>query len=128
MRSAIILCFIGCNNPAGNNQPGDVVSPADSTEAIGDANVSARTAAATACYTYLQNGDTIRLKMTTSGNTFAGSLLYQLKEKDRNKGNLQGTIYGDTLVGEYTFSSEGMQSNTPGSIYKTAKQFKRRIW
>jgi hypothetical protein len=37
-------------------------------------------------------------------------MLYQLKERDRNNGTLQGTIKGDTLIADYTFSSEGMVS------------------
>ena len=54
-------------------------------------------------------------------------MLYQLKEKDRNDGTLQGTINGDTLIADYTFSSEGMLSEA-GCLFKRTKQFERRLW
>jgi len=94
----VICCLIACNNNTNNNQTADVKPINDSTAAV------------LSCYNYMQNKDTIRLNITITGNTFSGHMLYQLKEKDRNDGTLQGTIKGDTLIADYTFSSEGVQS------------------
>ncbi len=69
-----------------------------------------RTTGAPQCYAYTQNGDTIQLSFIAINNKVTGHLLYRLKEKDRNEGNVQGSMDGDTLMANYTFSSEGMQS------------------
>jgi len=60
---------------------------------------------------YAATGDnTINLKLQINGNDVTGNLLYQLKEKDSNKGDLTGQLKGDTLLADYTFMSEGVQS------------------
>lgn len=62
------------------------------------------------CYSYASATDTIMLKIIHSGNSVTGTLIYSLKEKDKNKGTIQGNMYGDILVADYTFMSEGLQS------------------
>ena len=62
------------------------------------------------CYRYSSATDTISLKVIHNGNEIAGTLVYNFKEKDKNKGTIQGSMYGDMLVADYTFMSEGMQS------------------
>src|SRR5690349_15219663 len=94
----IISSLIACSSNSSNNQTADIKVTNDSTAVIYQ------------CYTYLQNNDTIHLNIIMSDKTFTGHMLYQLKEKDRNDGTLQGTINGDTLIADYTFSSEGMLS------------------
>ncbi|TKK71790.1 hypothetical protein FC093_01870 [Ilyomonas limi] len=99
----ITFCLIACNSNTSNtnnHQTADVQSTNDSADAV----------SSSLCYAYMQNMDTIRLNITTTGDTFSGHMLYQLKERDRNNGTLQGTIKGDTLIADYTFSSEGMVS------------------
>ena len=51
-------------------------------------------------------------------------MLYQLKEKDRNDGTLRGTINGDTLIADYTFSSEGMLSMRQVAFLKEQNNLK----
>lgn len=62
------------------------------------------------CYVYLKNRDTATLKINVEGNNLVGELNYRLFEKDSNKGQIVGQIKGDTIIAEYTFSSEGMKS------------------
>lgn len=62
------------------------------------------------CYRYASNSDTITLKVIHVGNSITGTLVYRLKEKDKNKGTIQGEMKGDILVADYTFTSEGTQS------------------
>jgi hypothetical protein len=38
------------------------------------------------------------------------TLSYQFNEKDKNKGTVEGKLTGDTLLANYTFMSEGVQS------------------
>lgn len=39
-----------------------------------------------------------------------GKLSYNILGKDKNEGTLIGNIYGDTLIADYTFNSEGVSS------------------
>ena len=62
------------------------------------------------CYQYATPSDTVTLKLIRIGEQVTGTLAYQFKEKDSNKGTLQGTMKGDLLLADYTFMSEGTQS------------------
>jgi hypothetical protein len=62
------------------------------------------------CYQYASAIGTISLKLIHIGEAITGTLEYNLKEKDRNKGTVQGSMKGNLFVADYTFQSEGMQS------------------
>lgn len=62
------------------------------------------------CYRYASQTDTILLKTIPIGNAVTGTLVYKLKEKDKNEGTIQGTMKGNMLLADYSFMSEGMQS------------------
>lgn len=62
------------------------------------------------CYALITNGDTVRLSLTQQGSDMNGTLYYQLAGKDRNTGTLSGQMRGDTLLADYTFQSEGVES------------------
>lgn len=62
------------------------------------------------CYRYASEKDTITLKVIHIGNDITGTLVYNLKEKDKNKGTIQGSMKGNILIADYTFQSEGVQS------------------
>jgi len=67
--------------------------------------------ASPACYEQKNGGDTftLQLKITdTSG--VEGLLKYGFKEKDSNAGTIAGMMFGDTLVADYHFMSEGKTS------------------
>lgn len=59
------------------------------------------------CYVYMKDGDTVRLKVELFPNVATGVLTYQLSGKDKNTGTFDGRLFGDTLVADYTFRSEG---------------------
>ncbi|MBO0947092.1 hypothetical protein [Fibrella forsythiae] len=63
-----------------------------------------------ACYAYTSAADTIQLTLLRNDTTVTGTLLYRLAEKDRNSGTFAGRMRGDTLVADYTFQSEGVES------------------
>ncbi len=50
------------------------------------------------------------LHLNLKDNNVTGSLDYQIAGKDQNKGSLQGEMKGDTLIADYNFMSEGIQS------------------
>ena len=62
------------------------------------------------CYVYNANGSKIELQMNTNNNEVNGTLTYELKEKDSNKGTFVGTINDSILIAQYTFQSEGTES------------------
>ncbi|MEO6454789.1 MAG: hypothetical protein ABIN97_11985 [Ginsengibacter sp.] len=59
------------------------------------------------CYRFINSNDTITLKLIHTSKSITGTLVYKLKEKDKNEGTIQGGMKGDLLVADYTFMSEG---------------------
>ena len=69
------------------------------------------TAAAVAgCYIYAENNSRVAAELETNDQTVEGTLTYDLYQKDRNQGTFNGILRGDTLIGVYTFQSEGTMS------------------
>jgi len=62
------------------------------------------------CYIGSIGKDTIVLKTERFPNVVTGILEYKFYEKDQSKGEFDGKMNGDTLIAEYTFSSEGTKS------------------
>lgn len=62
------------------------------------------------CYASFSGKDTILLKIETFPNVVTGILKYQIWEKDKNEGTIEGKLSGDTLFANYTFTSEGQTS------------------
>lgn len=62
------------------------------------------------CYRYATVNDTIELKIIQKGDSVTGTLVYMLKEKDKNRGTIQGIMKDGILMADYTFQSEGVQS------------------
>ena len=75
------------------------------------------------CYKYATPTDTIILKVIHVGNSITGTLVYSLKEKDKNKGTIQGNMRGDILLADYTFMSEGIQSTRQVAFKKEGDSF-----
>lgn len=62
------------------------------------------------CYVGIMGKDSIFLKTERFPNVVTGTLVYKFYEKDQSQGALDGKMHGDTLVADYTFSSEGKTS------------------
>ena len=62
------------------------------------------------CYRSIFKRDTVTLQFEVNNNIVTGNLVYNLFEKDKNSGVITGQMKGDTLLVEYTFMSEGMNS------------------
>ncbi|OQP40812.1 hypothetical protein A4H97_14460 [Niastella yeongjuensis] len=75
------------------------------------------------CYQYATATDTVRLTLVHVGDNINGMLIYQLKEKDRNVGSINGTMNGDILLADYTFKSEGTQSTRQVAFKKAGNAF-----
>lgn len=77
----------------------------------------------TDCFIYTQAQDTIKLAVIISQNEVSGQLTYDLFEKDSNHGTINGTMKGDTLLAEYTFKSEGVESVREVAFLKNGNDF-----
>ncbi|TKC05524.1 hypothetical protein FA048_17515 [Pedobacter polaris] len=76
----------------------------------------------TYCYTYIKNKDTAKLTFMSTNGITTGELSYNLFEKDKNKGIIEGEMRGDTLLAEYTFNSEGKESVRQVAFLKKGNQ------
>jgi hypothetical protein len=66
--------------------------------------------AETNCYQYINANDTIDLKIINDGGTVTGTLVYNLYQKDKNKGTIKGSMKDGVLIADYYFMSEGKMS------------------
>ena len=62
------------------------------------------------CYRYSSSNSSIALKVIRTNGFITGTLEYNLAEKDRNTGTIQGEMKADLLVADYSFESEGTKS------------------
>ena len=108
----IILLSTACIMLSCNNQPADEKS-ADKPVADNPLH----------CYSYINNKDTVVLKTISVGTYVTGTLVYNLYEKDKNKGTIQGYMKGMLLIADYTFNSEGVSSVRQVVFKKTEKGF-----
>lgn len=99
---ALAMFTIACNSSSSPKKA------ADSTITAETAVVAA--AESRTCYVHYENRDSIYLDLHTKGEQVNGTLNISLYEKDRNTGTVSGIVKGDTILLDYTFQSEGMQS------------------
>ena len=62
------------------------------------------------CYAFEQNNSRVVAHLEVVEDSVKGRLRYDFYEKDDNEGEFAGTMRGDTLLGIYTFYSEGQES------------------
>lgn len=85
-------------------------SPKENTEKPNLQQSDIKAPSAINCYKYASAADTITLKVVHAGKSITGTLVYNLKGKDKNTGTIQGTMKNNILIADYTFMSEGVQS------------------
>lgn len=62
------------------------------------------------CYKYDNGKDLIDANLLYDNGKVSGKINYNLFEKDKNSGNIVGTMNGDTIIANYIFMSEGVES------------------
>ena len=92
---------VACNNPEQSSAP-NVDSASVPENKIMIPNM--------VCYSGSSGKDTVFLKIEKFPNVVTGSLSYNFFEKDKNSGDIDGRLSGDTLIADYTFMSEGKWS------------------
>lgn len=101
----LFFAVLSCKNATTNTTP-----KADTTNTASDTAVEVKTGEGTSCFAYLQNRDTILMKLNLVDSVASGNLVYNIYEKDKNRGTFTGLLRGDTLVLNYNFYSEGVRS------------------
>ncbi|HEX5151984.1 MAG TPA: hypothetical protein VFW07_11080 [Parafilimonas sp.] len=100
---AALITFVACNTNKKNQT-------ADGSESASDTTTMRTQIPHMQCYANTTGRDTIFLKLEKFPNVVTGFLKYKLYEKDANHGELDGRLYGDTLIADYKFESEGKES------------------
>jgi len=104
--SLLTLATLSCNN----TDTGKNTAATDTDTTRTDSLVAASAQTAPSCYQNINGKDTVLLSISGEAITVTGLLSYNYYEKDKSSGDIQGNMYGDTLIGEYSFQSEGTTS------------------
>lgn len=106
MKRILLLCCVvaGCETAPENS------ADADSLAAGSDSATMRIQVPQANCYQSINGGDTVYLKLEKFPAVVTGTIVYDFYEKDGNTGNIEGVMKGDTLLADYTFTSEGQQS------------------
>jgi len=70
------------------------------------------------CYGSYTDKDSVFLKIIYEGDRVNGDIVYKLFEKDKNVGNFEGRLHGDTVFAVYSFLSEGRTSTREVAFLK----------
>lgn len=96
------ITFIACHRDSSARKA------ADSTITAETAVIAA--AESSTCYVSFKNRDSIYLHLIKKGEQITGTLNVSLHEKDKNVGTISGLVKGDTLLLDYRYQSEGVES------------------
>ncbi|MCF1715602.1 META domain-containing protein [Flavihumibacter sp. RY-1] len=96
----VFIVLAGCNN-ASDKSVSSSVALVDSIQSSTNHY----------CYENAAGTDSIRLSIDLVGTDVSGELLYAIRGKDRNEGSVHGEWFGDTLVLDYMYQSEGSLSS-----------------
>ncbi|TDW52403.1 hypothetical protein EV144_1011093 [Flavobacterium sp. 270] len=98
----ILVVFVSCKKT-------EPVAPTITPSAPKEAEVVEP--AGNQCYSYSANNSMVDLSFNVNSHQEVnGTLSYNISGKDKNEGILVGNMKGDTLIAEYTFTSEGVSS------------------
>ena len=117
--SAFLLIIISaCNNPKIANEKTTGVNPVDSI------SNTAKPLSQETCYKSNAGNSLVEMTLTEKDGLVQGTLNYLPEAKDKNTGFLKGTMKADTLLADYTFMSEGVESVRQVIFLKTALGFR----
>jgi hypothetical protein len=86
-------------------------------------NIASTNAAPLVCYRYIDKADTVILKTIYVNDSVTGTLVYNLYQKDKYSGTIQGQMKGDLLIADFTFFSTGVKSVRQVAFKKKGKNF-----
>ena len=86
-------------------------------------NIPSTNASPLVCYRYIDKADTIILKTIYVNGFVTGTLVYNLYQKDKYSGTIQGQMKGELLIADFSFFSEGVKSVRQVAFKKKGKNF-----
>lgn len=100
----ILTVLVSCKKETTTTEPVQITpSPPKEAEIVEPAGDQ--------CYTWSSNGSIVEMSFNVNSHQEVnGKLKYNIVGKDKNEGTLIGNMKGDTLIADYTFSSEGVSS------------------
>lgn len=107
--TCLAVLFTACQTKTAEDTADSIATAPDTTLATADTQT---------CYAYTKDKDTVSLTLKAVGNEVTGQLDYNLYEKDKNSGTITGLIKGDTIIADYTFMSEGINSTRQVAFLK----------
>lgn len=121
MKYSLLFLLMACaacnnNNTRENNNTADTIKDYDT-------GTSSPVETISECYENINGKDTVFLSIFSQSKIITGSLVYNYYEKDKNSGTIKGNMYGDTLIADYIFSSEGVTSTREVAFLKRESAF-----
>ena len=108
---SMLLMQIACSNPADSS---------DTTSSSADSLTTQPIQPSPVCYAFASATDTVELKLLIqTDRSVSGELHYKLGGKDGNHGSIKGIMNGDTILADYKFMSEGIESTRQVVFLKT---------
>lgn len=75
------------------------------------------------CYLVVSGQDSVLMQIVIENTSAAGQLHYRFTEKDKSGGTLFGAMMGDTLIADYKFISEGVESEREVAFLRRGNDF-----
>lgn len=75
------------------------------------------------CYLVVSGQDSVLMQIVIENTSAAGQLHYRFFEKDKSGGTLFGAMLGDTLIADYKFISEGIESEREVAFLRRGNDF-----
>lgn len=111
------MTCVACNNDRSEtNNDADTIKDYDTGTSSPAETISE-------CYENINGKDTVFLSIFSQSKVITGSLVYNYYEKDKNSGTIKGNMYGDTLIADYIFNSEGVTSTREVAFLKRESAF-----
>lgn len=103
------IVLSSCTNAPKNNEP--VIIPTNMNEPV-------------SCYSYTKDSNRVMMHISIVDNKVSGDLKFEYYQKDKNNGKITGEMKGDTMLADYTFWSEGIQSTREVAFLKKGNEWK----
>jgi hypothetical protein len=107
LASIFVITLLACNN--GQDKKAEVADSINAEVNTGTVK-NAIEIPGKQCFERILKQDTIAIELFIRDTSASGNLIYNLYEKDRNKGSFKGSIHNDIILADYTFASEGKNS------------------
>lgn len=106
----VFVLFTSCNNPSNETTTDAATEGSVHANATDTIVTDAKPFALAGCYEMTLKKDSAFLDLTVDDTLVKGALTFNLFEKDRNTGTVQGVLRNDKIFADYTFQSEGVTS------------------